>query len=102
MTSSALNREIERLATKAAAIIRDVVGEQAQVVWFGSWVQGTAVERSDIDLAVDAGRELEGRELLQIQDALEKLPTLRSLDVVDLQAIGQDQRAEIESGGRTL
>ena len=94
--------EIERLVAEAVAAIRDVVGADARVVWFGSWITGTAVETSDVDLAVDVGRPLTGREFARIRDRLEELPTLRSFDVLDFDALSAERREAIVAEGRQM
>ena len=82
--------------------IRRVLDDDARVFWFGSWVSGTAVERSDIDLAGELGRQLTGVERERIADALAKLETLREFDVLDLESVSTDRRREIVSAGWEL
>lgn len=52
----------------------------SEVILFGSWVKGTANERSDIDLAVTGVKDIE-----KLREDIEEIPTLRSFDVVDME-----------------
>ena len=94
--------QVERLARQAAELIRATLGSSVRVYWFGSWVTGTPVERSDIDLSVDAGRVLSSEEVYRIRESLDSLPTLRKFDLLDLNAIEDELRQEILEGGREL
>ena len=44
-----------QIAHEVAKLARSLLGENAQVIWFGSWPRGKAVAHSDIDLAVSIG-----------------------------------------------
>ena len=69
-----------------------------QIIAFGSRVKGNCTERSDIDLAISARN---AREYFEIKDALERIDTLLSFDLVDLNSdsISRDLLEEIERDG---
>ena len=67
-------KEIVRLCEKYGA---------RQAVLFGSRAKGTARERSDFDIAVSGVQAFE-----ELQEELEDLPTLYSIDLVDLDTCG--------------
>jgi len=90
------------LAEEAAGLIRSVLGAPTRIWWFGSWVRGTAVPRSDIDLAVDAGRSLEASESARLREVLDSLSTLRGIDLVDLHALNEIRREAILREGIEL
>lgn len=50
-----------------------------KVILFGSRAKGTAKERSDIDIAVSGARDF-----ARLSEDIENLPTLYTVDVVDL------------------
>lgn len=50
-----------------------------QVILFGSRAKGTALERSDIDIAVSGVNRFP-----ELREEIENLPTLFSVDVVDM------------------
>ena len=63
--------KVEEVIEKTAKLCRDFGANK--VLLFGSRAKGTALERSDIDIAVD----------LLIQE-IEELPTLYSVDIVKM------------------
>lgn len=50
-----------------------------KVILFGSRAKGTALERSDIDIAVCGTKDIE-----KLREELEDIPTLYTIDVVDM------------------
>ena len=72
----------------------------ARRVWlFGSRARGTALERSDIDLAVEGCADFSGLE----EDLQERLWSLLTVDVVNLDGVVSDElRADIARDGRLL
>jgi predicted nucleotidyltransferase len=81
------------------AMIRDTLllfrGElaQAHVYFFGSRVSGKARERSDFDVAIDSVSPVEPRLFARIRGALDELPTLYRVDLVDLTCVSASVRA---------
>ncbi len=69
---------------------------------FGSWAQGRALRVSDLDIAVDAGKPVEPAVMGRITDALDELPTLRSIDVVDLQTVDPEFRQAVLQQGELI
>lgn len=62
-------------------LIRNIcrVHRAEEVILFGSRAKGTAGERSDIDIAVSGVKDVE-----KLREELERIPTLFSIDLVDL------------------
>ncbi|MDO4383118.1 MAG: nucleotidyltransferase domain-containing protein [Eubacteriales bacterium] len=50
-----------------------------RVILYGSRAKGTAMERSDIDIAVSGVRDFE-----QLEEQIEDLPTLYSVDLLNM------------------
>ena len=50
-----------------------------EVILFGSRAKGTAVERSDIDIAVFGAESFD-----ELKEAIQEIPTLLSFDVVNM------------------
>ena len=81
---------------EAVRVICDHVHEERlRLFLFGSWAQGRALSVSDLDIALDTGKPIEPGILQKIAEALDELPTLRKVDVVDLQAVGQEFRKRV-------
>ena len=71
---------------KADEVISRVVDlcreyDAKKVILYGSRAKGTAGERSDIDIAVSG---VASHEILDLQENLEEIPTLYTIDLVDL------------------
>jgi predicted nucleotidyltransferase len=80
--------EVLEMARRVAVIVRAVTGDPAyRVLLFGSWAAGDARSRSDIDLGIDGPRPLDPGTMLAIRDACDRLPTLYTIDLVDLRAV---------------
>ena len=52
-----------------------------EVILYGSRAKGTARERSDIDIAVSG---VASSDIFELEEALEDIPTLYTIDLVDL------------------
>ncbi|WP_231627293.1 nucleotidyltransferase family protein [Thiohalorhabdus denitrificans] len=90
------------MALLAAAAVREELGPGARVVWFGSWPRGQARPRSDLDLGVERDPAISPGELAKARERLEDLPTLYSVDLVDLGEAGPTLREEVEREGMAL
>ena len=69
--------KVEEVIEKTAKLCRDFGAKK--VLLFGSRAKGTALERSDIDIAVSGVKEVD----LLIQK-IEELPMLYSIDIVNM------------------
>ena len=58
--------------------------DQYEVFLFGSRITGEGDERSDIDIAIEGDDKIPIDILGDIKEEVEKLPTLYTIDVVDL------------------
>ena len=52
-----------------------------KIILFGSRAKGTATERSDIDIEVSG---VASSDIFELEEALEDIPTLYTIDLVDL------------------
>lgn len=69
-----------------------------EAILFGSRAKGTETERSDIDIAVSGVRDIDG-----LQEELEDIPTLYTIDLVDLDTCRNDLLLEdIRQYGRKI
>jgi len=91
-------------------IIKDVVdiirrrlpGAEYRIVLFGSWARGDAQENSDIDIGVMGPGPVDRMLLLRIKEEIRSIPTLRSVDVVDLNQTDEEFRQEVLSYAQPL
>ena len=64
------------------------------VVLFGSRAEGTAQPRSDFDIGIIGPQTLPLKTFYKIEDMLDNIDTLYTLDWVDLNSVGEEFRAE--------
>ena len=64
-----------------------------KIILYGSRAKGTATERSDIDIAVSG---VASHEILDLQENLEEIPTLYTIDLVDLDTCQNQLLLEVE------
>jgi len=76
-------------------------GDVALAIVFGSVAAGTAGYESDLDLALDLGRELTAVERMELISGLAEL-TGRPVDLVDLSTVGVPLLGRILAGGKRL
>ena len=57
------------------------------VVLFGSWAKGNALPTSDFDIGIVGTHKVPHDVMVNIRSVVEEIPTLRSVDVVDLQTV---------------
>lgn len=69
---------------KAVEIIREHLDTKYQILLFGSWAKHEAQETSDIDIGILGHEKVSADVMAKIRAQIDALPTLRSLDVVDL------------------
>ncbi|NBD73634.1 nucleotidyltransferase domain-containing protein [Patescibacteria group bacterium] len=87
--------EVEECVQRTAQIVARELGSEYRVVLFGSHARGDAVPRSDIDIGIYGPEPVPQRARERIAEALDRLPTLRTIDVVDLATLGTEYRESI-------
>ncbi len=80
---------------ESVKIIRKYLPADYKIVLFGSWARDNALDTSDIDIGV-AGKKEVPRELMhKILDEIGELPTLISIDIVDLMSTEENYKNKI-------
>ena len=75
---------------KTAGIVKEYVPSDCKIYIFGSWAKGNALETSDIDIGILGKEKVKWSSMAKILEKTENIPTLRSIDVVDLNSVGED------------
>ncbi len=83
-------------------MIRAELGDSVRVFWFGSWVNGTAVEHSDVDIGLLSSEPIQALQMDRILAKIEELPTLRRIDLIDVSQASEAMRQRVLAGGREL
>ena len=79
------------------------LGPGSKVIWFGSWVNGTARSVSDIDLAIAAPEGINYRDYAYLTNWIEeKLPTLYSVDLVNMGEVSASSQQKILAEGKRV
>ena len=85
------HKPVLELRAKISDIVRKNVDlKKYKVFFFGSWVTGTARERSDIDVGIKGEKPMDVERLSVLKGAIEGLRTLYKIDVVDFADTGND------------
>jgi predicted nucleotidyltransferase len=90
------------VAREVARLARSILGDDVEVIWFGSWPQRHAQPHSDIDIALSAGKPIPPERIALLQEAVDELPTLYTIDIVDLNVGGPVLREEVLRYGERL
>ncbi len=79
-----LESKVERYRELIVGAFERVLKRDFLLMLFGSFSRGKVDRLSDIDVAVYAGEPLSPKEYFELRCALEELPILRDVDLVDL------------------
>lgn len=84
-------------AEELKAKLREIVGKYVdlkthQLFFFGSRVQGRGDERSDVDVGIEGPAGVPGHVMEKIREAIEDLPVLYKIDIVDFYEVSDDFR----------
>ncbi len=94
---------VKEIVARIAAEAKTRIGSKGHLIWFGSWVKGTARPTSDIDLAIQVEGGAPTPELARFQDWIEEeLPALYRIDLVNLEEVGERMRRQIRDEGVRL
>jgi predicted nucleotidyltransferase len=86
-------RGAEEATSFAAALVRRHLPDPAyRIFLFGSRAEGSAHERSDIDIGIEGPKPVPREALSLIHEELEDAPTLYTIDVVDFSRVSEKFR----------
>jgi len=103
--SPALYPDVSRpgeIAREVARLARSILGEDTEMIWFGSWPRGQAHPHSDIDVAISTGQSIPPEPMALLHEAVNDLPTLYQIDILDFSATGSALREEVLKRGERL
>ncbi len=85
------DEEKQKIIRMIHAIVPD-----AKIILFGSYAQGRATHGSDLDLALDVGRPIPRRDVMEVQDIL---AASNIYHIVDYHGVSESLREEIRKEG---
>ena len=68
---------------------------KAKVFFYGSWAKGNPLPTSDLDIAIDNKKKINWDTFLDIKNKVEDIPTLRHIDIVDLNMVDKTFKKEV-------
>lgn len=77
-------------------------GESHRILLFGSWATLEAAPTSDIDIAIEGATVLDSTVMSEIHEEIDKLPTLRKIQIIDIQQVHDRFRDCVLSQGQVL
>lgn len=90
--------DVSAIVNEVASIVRQITSDSSlQVRLFGSWASGNARPHSDVDIAIDGPQRVDPVHMFDIRDACDRLPTLLTIDLVDLAATPPAFREAVRS-----
>lgn len=87
--------ERENIIKEVVKIIKYYLTDDYKVLLFGSWAKNNALETSDIDIAIFGNKKTPWDIMAKILNDKEKIHTLRSIDIIDLNAKGDDFKKNV-------
>lgn len=66
-----------------------------KILLFGSWAKNEAQKTSDIDIGIWGKKKVPWKIMTQILEEKEKIPTLRKIDIVDINAMEKKFKKEV-------
>ena len=84
----------EKTKNKIIAIVSALIPD-ARIYLFGSRARGTNSEWADIDIALDAGKLLDGRDVYELSSMFKESLIKYNIDIVDFYQVSDVMRSEI-------
>lgn len=86
---------VEDILKRIVLIIRSYLSKEYQILIFGSWAKGNALDTSDIDIGILGKNVAPRNDMMQILEKIDEIPTLRFIDIVDIKTKSEDFRRNI-------
>ena len=96
-------RDIQPILTRIVQVIRRYLpAESHRILLFGSWATLEAAPTSDIDIAIEGATAVDPTVMSEIHEEIDKLPTLRKIQIIDIQQVHGRFRDRVLSQGQVL
>lgn len=96
-------KEIRPLLREVVRIVRQCVPEESyRILLFGSWVTLESLPTSDIDVGILGPGPVDGLAIARIHEHIDRLPTLRKIEIVDLRSVEDRFRVKAERNAEQL
>lgn len=96
-------KEIRPLLKRIVRIVRQHLPEASyRILLFGSWATLESLPTSDIDVGILGPGPVDELVMARIREEVDRLPTLRKIEVVDLWSVEDRFRAHAERNAELL
>jgi predicted nucleotidyltransferase len=96
-------RDIRPILTRIVQVIRRFLPDESyRILLFGSWATLEAAPTSDIDIAIAGATTVDPTVMSKILDEIDTLPTLRKIQIIDVQHVHDRFRDHILNQGQVL
>jgi predicted nucleotidyltransferase len=96
-------QDIQPILTRIVQVIRRYLpAESHRILLFGSWATLEAAPTSDIDIAIEGVTAVDSTVMWEIHEEIDKLPTLRKIQIIDIQQVHDRFRDRVLSQGQVL
>ena len=92
----------KEIFAEAIKIIRKYLAEDYKILLFGSWARGDAWRTSDLDIGILGATEAPWDKMLKIRREIDNIPTLRKIDVVDLNSTESEFKENVLKYAKAL
>lgn len=86
---------LDEILKRIVVIIKSYLSPDYKILFFGSWAKGNALDTSDIDIGILGDSAVKRNMMTQILGKVDEIPTLRSVDIVDLSLKEKNYRENI-------
>lgn len=94
--------EKDKIIKEAVQIVREDLPDDYKIFLFGSWAKGDALETSDIDIGILGKEKVKWSLMARILEKIERIPTLRSIDIVDLNSADRSFKNNVMKHAKIL
>ena len=97
------DRDIRPILKHIVRVIRRYLpDESCRILLFGSWATLEAAPTSDVDIAIAGPTAIVSAVMSNIHEEIDKLPTLRKIQVIDVQQVDDRFRDHILTQGQVI
>ncbi|SMN12648.1 hypothetical protein BHECKSOX2_381 [Bathymodiolus heckerae thiotrophic gill symbiont] len=89
-----MNR-VDNIIRTIASEFHQIFDVNVSLLLFGSRANNTASQYSDIDLAIQHTQELDGNKMRKFQNFIDNMPTLYSVDLLDINDASAELKKQI-------
>lgn len=96
-------KEIRPLLNEVIRVLRQHLPDPgSRILLFGSWATLDSTPTSDVDVGILGSKPVDELAMARIKEEIDRIPTLRKIEVVDLQTVDDGFRTKVEQHGERI